>query len=276
MICRLELLYMIKKVALPLSVVGKQENTTTICLDTDYATQGYLYSELLVGRLVGRDMASLICQLLSPGDTFIDIGSHVGYYSLIAASSVGNQGKVFAFEPHPYTFRTLTLNTITNKISNWVLLNCAISNHSGTVRFDIDKKDEGTARLSYMPNDRDIEVAVTTIDEIFSLYPVGKTRLIKIDVEGFEYEALEGGKSFIRNNSVPFIIFESLTINLSSTEKIINSMQPMGYRPYIISPHINTKESLEIFNGGKLLVSLKSVSQIEAMKLQYCDILLAR
>jgi protein-L-isoaspartate O-methyltransferase len=68
---------------------------------------------------------------LKPGQVFYDIGANVGYYSLLAAKCVGNTGAVIAFEPLPRNIVYLTSHLRLNKITNTILLQKALSDHSG-------------------------------------------------------------------------------------------------------------------------------------------------
>ena len=57
---------------------------------------------------------SLVLRLLQPGDVFVDVGANIGYFSVLAASLVGDAGKVFAFEPDPDNFQLLCANAELN------------------------------------------------------------------------------------------------------------------------------------------------------------------
>ena len=53
---------------------------------------------------------SLILELLQPGDTFLDVGANIGYFSILAAAAVGDAGHVIAYEPDPENYRLLQTN----------------------------------------------------------------------------------------------------------------------------------------------------------------------
>ncbi len=78
---------------------------------------------------------------IKPGVTVVDIGAHIGYYTVIAAQLVGDKGKVYAFEPDPRNFKLLQRNVEANGYSNVVLVNKAVSDKIEEKRVDIIKMD---------------------------------------------------------------------------------------------------------------------------------------
>ena len=70
------------------------------------------------------------------GDFVIDVGAHMGRYTIVSSKKVGNRGRVLSIEPHPYNFKLLKENVNANKISNVRLLNLAVSNIPGKTRID--------------------------------------------------------------------------------------------------------------------------------------------
>ena len=71
---------------------------------------------------------------IKKGDVVLDIGANIGYYTLIFARLVGEEGKVFAFEPDPENFALLKKNVEINGYHNVVLVQKAISNKTGKIR----------------------------------------------------------------------------------------------------------------------------------------------
>lgn len=69
---------------------------------------------------------------IQPGNTVIDIGANIGYYTILAAQIVGETGKVYAFEPEPKNLTLLKKNVEHNNLTNVVLANKAVSNANGS------------------------------------------------------------------------------------------------------------------------------------------------
>ena len=77
---------------------------------------------------------------IEKGDTVLDLGSHIGYYTLIAAELVGEKGKVFAFEPEPTNFVLLKKNIKINNYQNVIPVQKAVSNKNGKGRLYLKEK----------------------------------------------------------------------------------------------------------------------------------------
>lgn len=81
-----------------------------------------------------------LAKALQPGMTFIDIGAHVGYYTLLGAAAVGKEGKVIAFEPEPYNLEILTKNVALNELTNVVVEGKGISTVRDRRKYSCRKK----------------------------------------------------------------------------------------------------------------------------------------
>jgi FkbM family methyltransferase len=141
---------------------------------------------------------------LRPGDVFIDIGAHVGKYSLTAARMVGDSGKVIAIEAHPGNFHALLENIELNDYRNIIPLNLAASNKDGDevwlrlrnpndhFDFNYSLKSEGWEK-----NESGAKVRTKTIDSIINDLGISKIDWVKIDVEGAEDLVIDGMKNTI-------------------------------------------------------------------------------
>jgi len=137
-----------------------------------------------VARL--RALANAVTQ----GAVVYDVGAHVGIYSLLASLRVGPSGKVYSFEPLERNLSYLRRHLMLNNIQNCVILEAAVCNRVGTRPFS------GTAwesSMGHLSPDGEILVPSTTLDSCVygekGLRPPG---IMKIDVEGAEFEVLEG------------------------------------------------------------------------------------
>ncbi|XBS68836.1 FkbM family methyltransferase [Acerihabitans sp. KWT182] len=138
---------------------------------------------------------------LTEGATFVDIGANIGLHTLYAAFLVGEKGRVFSIEPHPVTMAMLRQNLEINGLLERVeLAQKAISNvDDATVAFEYFAEHPAMSGLKVSREILDkfngtlkqINVETITLDSLVSrnnLVP----DLVKIDVEGFEYNVLEG------------------------------------------------------------------------------------
>jgi FkbM family methyltransferase len=134
---------------------------------------------------------------IKQGDTVLDIGSHIGVYSVYFASMVGEKGKVYCFEPTPSTFLILNKTIKLNKLTNTYAINAAISDKSGSIRFNLTTLDgEGSNANSMVAIERTnnhLNISSFSIDD-FRKQNGLNINVLKIDVEGAELLALKGAK----------------------------------------------------------------------------------
>ena len=148
--------------------------------------------------------SQLMGRLLRPGMTFVDVGAHIGYYSLLAARAVGPAGRVVAFEPSPDNFALLAENVRLNGFSKIVRAeNMALGAERGEANLHLATYNTGDHRLySTLPDDddlfnagghrRSVRVPVIALDEYLSREGGTRVDVVKIDVQGAEMGALTG------------------------------------------------------------------------------------
>src|SRR5919108_6579842 len=116
-----------------------------------------------------------IMKYFSPneGDTVVDIGAHIGLYSLIAAKRVGPSGKVIAIEPDPENFKILKKNLLLNQLSNVEPLECAVYSAREKLKLFLPELDQGRTIFNTVMQERAgtstenfIEVEANTLDNI--------------------------------------------------------------------------------------------------------------
>ncbi|HEX2231199.1 MAG TPA: FkbM family methyltransferase, partial [Nitrososphaeraceae archaeon] len=143
------------------------------------------------------------------GDTVVDVGAHMGRYTITSSKSVGQHGRVIAVEAHPYNFRILYHNLRLNKLQNVSALNCAVYSKKAKLKLYLPDEELGyTMHHSLMTNylvskyskeieRRYIEVEADTLDNLLKVRGISQANWIKIDVEGAEYEVLKGAKEIL-------------------------------------------------------------------------------
>jgi len=147
---------------------------------------------------------------LKPGQTFIDVGASVGYYTLLASKLVGSSGKVYAFEPAEETQQVLARNLAENKIQNVVVYNCALSDNKefktklylGNAPGQNSLIDSDDRKFKEVNND-----IFDNIKKKENIIP----DMIKIDVEGAQLQVLEGMKETLQTDKELTIIVEDYT-----------------------------------------------------------------
>jgi FkbM family methyltransferase len=134
---------------------------------------------------------------LRPADVCLDIGAHIGYYSLLAARAVGLQGHVYAFEPSPDCCRRLRANVDLNRLENVTVFQRAVGEEKGrSVLYEPHGPNTGLATLDpilaakYQPRPNEVTVEVGPVTSVVPAQQLARIRVIKIDVEWHELQVL--------------------------------------------------------------------------------------
>ena len=197
---------------------------------------------------------------INKGDTVLDIGAHIGYYTLIAAQLVGDKGKVYAFEPDHKNFSLLKKNVEVNGYKNVVLVNKAVGEIDGKIELYLDDENTGDHRI-YVSDARrkGITIEVVTLNNF--LKNNEEVNLIKMDIQGSESSALKGGSNIIKENKSIKILTEfwpkGLKLSGSSSNEFINLLIKNKFYIYDINESdkkmklLNTKTLLSEFDLDK-------------------------
>lgn len=156
--------------------------------------------------------------LLSPGMVFIDVGASVGYYSFIASSIVGENGTVYSFEPSKYSYDIFKENICGNNIKNIYPQNVGLGDKECKLElFDSIGTESNTENIhapTFVSQTQPVDnrsmgfVPVIRLDDFCDRIGIKKINLIKIDVEGFEYNVLLGMTRLFESNAVDAVMIE--------------------------------------------------------------------
>lgn len=124
---------------------------------------------------------------------FVDVGAHVGKYTVMVGRRLGSKGKVVAIEPNPANFQALLRNIAINNLKNVMALSmaCGASSSKTHLYRHIDMSGYST---HYNFGKGNIEVECRPLDTILENLGIDEVRLMKIDVEGAEMEVLAGAE----------------------------------------------------------------------------------
>ena len=167
--------------------------------------------------------------LIKKGDIVFDIGAHVGFYTLLASKHVGNKGRVFSFEPLPRNISFLKRHVALNNLKNVEIMETALSDKEGKFFFDTSI-DSFQGRISAKG---DIKVNSTTLDRLVNNGNILPPDLLKIDVEGEEYNLLQGGEKILVKYK-PKIILSIHSHELR--DKCLFFLKELGYGIEFITP----------------------------------------
>ena len=165
-------------------------------------------------------------------DYFIDIGAHIGYYSLSIATT--KKCKVLAFEPNTANYQSLIKNLDINNI-DYVAKNVGLSDVSEKVHLYGDDAWGSMNKLTFnnFPSKSSI-VALEKLDDYISYIPKNAKVFIKIDVEGNEYKLLQGAIDFIKQTNPVGMLIEISPVwssgNNPNYGKTISLIKSLGFK----------------------------------------------
>lgn len=147
----------------------------------------------------------LLSSLIRRGDTVVDVGANIGFYSAFFSRLVGPEGSVHAFEPDPLNYSHL--KKAVRGMTNVHPCNAAVGEKSGKIQLWKHETLNVDHRTFAVPGEQriPIEVPVVTLDEAFADQ---KIRLIKLDVQGSEASVLRGATRILASSTRPAILFE--------------------------------------------------------------------
>ena len=188
---------------------------------------------------------------LKKEQTVWDVGANIGYFSLEFARSVGSEGKVLSFEPHPEIFQVLQRNVKRNKYKNISLFNQACGSEPGQTKLFFSTENEGNHKI--VENSNSNNFALTEVVSLSSFLGEYTPSLIKMDIEGAELLALQGlGQENLKKLATDFVIeyhpYEMSFFNIDG-EEVLDFFMSSGYKfrnlAYPDSPIISKQEILK-------------------------------
>jgi FkbM family methyltransferase len=192
---------------------------------------------IYVGLHEFEEMAFLL-HLLRAEDTFLDVGANIGSYTVLAAKVVGAES--YAFEPSPQTYNHLLNNLFLNRITDRATaINKGVSEAEKELYFT-----DGLDTINHVVKERKgaIQIKTTSLDS-FCNENNRSPFLIKIDVEGFETEVINGSKNLLVDDALQAIIME---LNGSGDrygfdeEAIHQQLLNAGFKAYLYQPFSRT------------------------------------
>jgi FkbM family methyltransferase len=195
----------------------------------------------------------LLEQHLRPGDVVLDIGANIGYYALILSRLVGKKGRVHCFEPDKTNFRYLEKATLSH--GNIFINNVAAGPKTETIKIYTSKQLNVDHR-TYKPEeyDKEIEIEAESMDDYISKKDPaegGRVDLIKMDIQGFEMQAIQGMQKILKKNTDIKIISEFWPYGLkkagSSVSAYFKFLSNHGFHCYLLK-----KDHLEKLSPEKV------------------------
>ena len=179
------------------------------------------------GSFEAREVEILRSHTLESG-VFIDVGANIGYFTLLASRWVGSAGRVYAFEPVRQTYMLLRRNIALNNSVNVTTFQVACAAEPGELSI-VTGQDSGWAYLSTDGQGGE-QVAVTTVDRFVVEQRLDRLDVVKIDVEGADFEVIKGACQTIKRFR-PVIWLETHHLSRfgAAPSDVVEYLEPLGY-----------------------------------------------
>lgn len=200
----------------------------------------------------------------------LDVGGNVGYFSLLAAKGLNKNGKIYAFEPVSKTYKRFQENIRLNGTHSIVLEKLAISNKEDVLTINVGNAHNwGMSSINmheHLSGDKEI-VRCETIDGYIKKHNLSVVDIVKIDIEGSEFAAIDGMKNTLSIQR-PVVLIELLDAHLSkqgySCKDIYNLFWSKGYTAYEIQKNNRLQEIKEAKSYDGLVCFYPSEKEMEA------------
>jgi len=179
----------------------------------------------------------LFKQILRPGGTAVDVGANIGYFTLLAASLVGEGGRVIAAEAHPRNFEILAAAVERNGLKQVRPVNLGLSDENGSGQIIMaDQKEYANRTASMVPQSglTGPTIQLRTLDDCMAEWGIDVVDLLKIDVDGFETKVVRGGAKSLASGRIRNVIVEFderwLSASGSSVDELTSLLHAAGFR----------------------------------------------
>lgn len=208
----------------------------------------------------------LFNQICKQNAVVVEVGANIGTHTMALSKLVGENGRVYAFEPQRIVFQTLCANMALNSITNVEAFQMAVSNEEGSLlipEFDYDKENNfGGIELDKFRQGR--KVPKVKLDDFLEL---DRLDFMKIDVEGMEQSVIEGAACLIEKFK-PILYVENDRVEKS--EALLHTIKSMGYSIYAHNPRLfnldNFAKNPENIFGNIVSKNILCVHQDSPMK----------
>ncbi len=207
-----------------------------------------------------------LLHVLRSKNLFIDVGANIGIYTILASKVVGS--KSICFEPHPITHKRLIKNINLNSIEHLVKnVTKGMGSNISQKKFSNFLDDRGPLNKisTNSKNKDDITIEITTLDNEIN---TDNEYLVKIDVEGYEYHVLNGGKKTLQDNKLIGIIIETNLMSEKyghSIKKISDFFKYYGLIPINYNPIKREIKIIKNLEFSKNTIFIKDFDKIELL-----------
>ncbi len=172
-------------------------------------------------------------------NSFIDVGANIGYFTVSIGKKMSEKGLIIAIEPEPINFRILKRNIKINNLTA-ILENVALSTEEGFAELLLNEENKGGHSLfSHDPSyyEGKIQVKTTTLNNIVKKYNPHEPILVKVDVEGYEYNVFKAGDKLLEKKCVMVVEFSPPFMRIldQNPKELLELVTKFGYKIYDIN-----------------------------------------
>lgn len=227
-----------------------------------------LHKDLLIHDIREAQATTFLQNKIKKGDIVLEAGANIGYYALLFAKGVGKKGLVYCVEPSSENYKLLKINKEFNNLKNMELKNIALGDKNGeeilnlfeegnlnTIKKNTSSKLKGKERVKVM-----------TIDSF--LKNKTKPNIIKMDVEGSEYDIIKGAKKLLEKNPprLIFMEFHGFYMGMKKSEELLKKLKEKGYEIIFFSLEKHIPANLPILGNFMNRLTKKRDSRIMKTK----------
>lgn len=202
----------------------------------------YMYMEIIENEIYNF-------KTINPNPVIIDCGSNIGL-SIIFFKKKFPNSKIISFEPDPYIYSILEKNMVAHSIESVQLINAAVGEKAGKIRFSSDKSDGG--RIDRIDGEKYVDVL--SLREFL----MDEVDFLKIDIEGEELAVLKDCRDLLKNVRNLFVEYHSFVDKKQELNTLLDILSENGFRYFIQSFPQKIKPFLwiEAHNGMDLLLNI--------------------
>jgi FkbM family methyltransferase len=194
----------------------------------------------------------ILLENVHEGMRIVDIGANLGYFALQEAKAVGPKGIVYAIEPVPSNWFLLKQNVALNELGNVEVYNLAIGDKDGVLdMFMSGGSNWGSALRTTLNSDRKITVHCQRLDTL--LKDKGKVDLVRMDVEGYESNVVDGMTETLKQKELMLFIELHPLFARKRCEAVLRKLDDYGFVPFAIVGNYDASLVKDVKTIGDLL-----------------------
>jgi len=201
----------------------------------------------------------VVRRLCRAGDYVLDIGGNIGWYSVVAAKTIGPSGRIMTFEPDPDNFEILSRNLAMVPGAQTLPKHAAVSDSEGALKLYIDPENRGDHRIFDDGTERPyINVRTSTLDAILADEP-RLPDVVKSDTQGSEARILRGARATFARGWRPVLVMEFWPFGLTGSGDdpmaLWNELVGLGYQMFELTEE---QPKMHVLTEQRVLEGLRS------------------